>query len=283
MQKMDISTVCEHIAVQKPYFAFNELEKQGAASVRGTFVAEQHVGYERGPLTLAEAGRHLAILGSCAAMLKHSGQRTYYLATKGHLRMLPGAQNRRKTGIFKAVAEVISEDRRSLIAEAVVMNGEPIAFLHCEYKALPESVFSRLFKHYQTDPVAADDSSPYKEPIALEFESPMGLSLIAHSRPLSVDRFAGHFPEYPTWPVAIMAEAASQVRSKLLHHILNDEVDYTVIKLDIDALHLVAASEPLTFQVECVFASHALSHYVFSTRILRGTTVTATLQSEVYV
>jgi len=281
MKPLNISTICERIAVQAPYFAFSKLEGQNQ-TVRGAFIPEQDTGFERGAVAAAEIGRHLAILGSCAAVASRPAEKTYYLATKGRLNLLRNPK-RGTDQTYQAVAEVVTQDKRSLIIQAIATDGEPFAHLRCEYQVLSETLFARTFKHYHTGPVPAPDGSPYTKAIALNHDDPDGMVLMAHSRPLSPSRFAGHFPDYPAWPVAIIADTVSQVISRLLHHILNKEVTYTVVRTDVNALRLVSASESLAFRVECIEAFPSLSRYVFFAQVLWGEILAATLEVEVFV
>jgi len=281
MPRLDISTICNRIAVQAPYFAFDELEGLPNGAIRGVFASEQSVGYERTPVASAEVGRHLAILGSCAAVAENAAERIYYLATKARFSALDCINAREGLRTLEATAEVLSHDRRSLTAQAIVSDGKPFAHLRCEYQAIPERLFMRMFQDYRNDegtpPV---EDSPYRKPIPLEFAEPRGLSLAARSGSLTPARCAGHFPGYPAWPVAIIAETVAQVVSRLLHHIVGKEVDYSVVRTDIAALKLIPASVPLTFVAECLSASRTLSHYVFSARVLRGDEIVAVLDTE---
>ncbi len=283
MQALDIEAVCNSIALRNPYFAFLDLERKSNVGVRGTFAAEHNTGHERGPVAAAELVRHLATLGSCAAVVNGISAPAYYLGTKGRLKLLRNSHDREQGGTFLAVSEVLGQDRKSLIAQSVASGEEFLAHFHCEYQVLPEPVFARTFKHYRTEPVQDPDSSPYKEPIELDFEHPRELSLTAHSRPLPNGRFAGHFSEYPAWPASVYAETVSRIAGRLLHHMLNREVGYSVVRMDVDALRLISASENVSFHVTCVSASELLSHYVFSSQIRRGDTIAATIEMEVYV
>ncbi|MET1026311.1 MAG: hypothetical protein ABWY00_04020 [Dongiaceae bacterium] len=283
MQTLDLSSVCDRIALRAPYFSFLDLEQQSDAAVRGTFSAEHRTGYERGPVAAAELVRHLATLGSCAAVLEGTATPAYYLGTKGRLKLMRNTRRDREDGMFHASAEVLQQDRKSLVAQSILSGPDFLAHFRCEYQVLPEPVFARTFKHYRTGPVPHPDDSPYKEPIELDFEAPQERSLIAHSRPLPSSRFAGHFFEYPAWPASIYAETVSRVVGRLLHHMLDKEVEYSVVRLDIDALRLISAAEGVSFHVNCVSASQILSHYVFSAEIRRGETVAAAIEMEVHV
>jgi len=283
MQHLNIHEVCERVGVQAPYFAFLDLEKHSNSSVRGRFIPEHRTGRERGSIAAAEMVRHLATLGTCAAVLEGTPRPTYYLGTKGRLKLLPSAKRTAPDGSFLAQAEVIEQDKRSLVAHSTISGDGVLAHFRCEYQVLPEAVFARTFKHYRSKPLPKPDESPYKEPIELDFETPRALSLTARSRALPASRFAGHFLEYPAWPASVYAETVTRVVDRLLSHILDREVEYSVARLDIDALRLISASEPVSFHVECVSASRILSQYVFSAQVRRDDTVATAIEMEVFV
>ncbi len=81
MHTLDVSTISDRIALQAPYFGFLELDRQSAVAVRGIFAPEHQIGHERGPVA-GELVRHLATLGSCAAVLEGSAAPAYYLGTQ---------------------------------------------------------------------------------------------------------------------------------------------------------------------------------------------------------
>ncbi|AMO98531.1 hypothetical protein CAter282_0608 [Collimonas arenae] len=287
MNKLDISEICERIAVQAPYFAFTELCGLPDRMVQGTFSSEQPLGFENGPVASAEIGRHLAILGSCAAVAWQPAPQIYYLATKARYSKLHDVAPREPGAVFQASAEVLQQDRRSLTAQAIVSAEKPFAHLYCEYQALSESVFLRLFKDYHVpstpSPAPFPEDSPYRQSIQLDFDAPVGHSLVAHSQPLAPTRCAGHFLDYPAWPVAIMVHTVAQTTSRLLHHIVEREASYTVVKCDLSAYQLVPASEPLSFHTRCVSASAYLSHYVFETDVMRNGEIVSSVATELQI
>lgn len=283
MNKLDIREICERIAVQAPYFAFTELRGLPNRMVQGTFASEQPLGFENGPVASAEIGRHLAILGSCAAVAWQASPQIYYLATKARYSKLHDVAARAAGACYQATAEVLSQDRRSLTAQAIISAEKPFAHLYCEYQALSESVFLRLFKDYRVPSAPRPEHSPYGQSVQLEFDAIGGHALVAHSGALAPARCAGHFLDYPAWPVAIIVHTVAQTTSRLLHHLLDKEVSYTVVKCDLVAHQLVPASEPLSFHTRSITASAYLSHYVFETRVMRQAELVAVVTTELQV
>ncbi|MBC2884545.1 hypothetical protein H7Q97_03900 [Ochrobactrum sp. CM-21-5] len=283
MNRLDISTVCNRVALQSPYFAFTDLKRKSKHAVQGSFHAEHERGPERGPIAAAELVRHLATLGSCAAIIGSDAPPTFYLGTKGRLRVMREASPDEAEPKFNALAEVLNQDRKSLIAQTMVSSGRYLAHFHCEYQTLPEAVFARTFRHYRTPPAASPSTSPYREAIELEFEPPRERSLVAHSLPLPENRFAGHFPDYPAWPASIYGESISRVSGKLLNHMRGEDVTFNVVRMDIDALRLISAAQTVSFHVDCVSASPLLSHYIFQSEVRSGDVLAATIELEVYI
>ncbi|MPR01340.1 hypothetical protein F0169_04160 [Pseudomonas sp. MAFF 212408] len=278
MKTLNIPDICDHIAVQAPYFAFERLEGQ-RQTISGDFVSEQNIGYERGGLSYAEIGRHLAILGSCAAVVDKTEGKNYYLASKATLRIFRSPNNERK---FQASAEVITQSKRVLVISATASDGQPFAHLNCEYQILSEAVFAKAFSGYKTARMPLSQISPYSKPIELDFYDPDGWTLTAKSKPLLPDCFPGHFSEFPTWPVAIIAGAVGQVTTRLLHHMLNKKASYNIAHIDLIALKLTSSVEPLFFDVESTSASAALSRYTFSAKIRTKDLLVATIEIELY-
>jgi hypothetical protein len=283
MHALVTTDICDRIALYPPYFAFVDLQHQDARSVRGSFRAEHQTGHEVGPVSAAELIRHLATLGSCAAVIEDATTATYYLGTKGRLKVVRNALPDDADGDFHAVSEVLFQDRKSLVAHSTVMRGQYLAHFHCEYQALPSPVFARTFRHYRTAPVATPGESPYREPIDLDFDMPQEGTLVARSQPLPYSRFAGHFLEYPAWPASLYCETVSRVAARLLDHMLERKVQFTVARMDIDALRLISAAERVSFHVTCTSASKLLSRYVFRAEARHEELVAAVIEFEIYI
>ena len=282
MERLSLSTICKRIAVQQPYFAFSELLALPGGAVLGAFSPEQSIGSECGPISSAELGRHLAILGSCAAALDASDDMTYYLASKGQLKLMPLANGglAERRGI--AVATVTSRNRRSMIAEVVGHCGSITAHLWCEYQVLSRAVFSRIFSGHYTGSVTRPTQSPYRTPIDFELIEASTDRMVVRTVEVDPQSFAGHFDEYPSWPVAILADTFSQVRTALLHSMLDQQVCYRVGYLNVDALQLAPAIARLTFEVKCTSSLRSLGRFVFLAKVTCGDTTVATMESEVY-
>lgn len=253
----DIDDIAQRIAVQKPYFAFSALWRDGDHLV-GDFVPEQELGGELGYLSAAELGRHLAILGSCAAVSLNEGITGYYLATKA---LYTGKSSGHGTAIssqprppsLRASAKVLSLDKRSLKIAATAYAHQPIAELVCEYFILPPALFQRSFKTYiDTTKPMPSASSPYRKRIPLNHVEYHAKSLSAYSGPLQPEQCAGHFLHYPSWPVAIIAHTVFKTNEALFEQVYGAGTKYHVVETQLSADKLVSARTALRFVTEIV-------------------------------
>lgn len=244
----DITDISQRIKVQAPYFAFQKLW-QDEDSLAGTFASEQPLVCETGPITAGELGRHMAILGSCAAVALHNGPEGYYLATKAHFIRKNNNQAVAREA-FHASAQVLNIDKRSLKVSAQVWNREPVADLICEYTILSPALFQRNFRHYASDNLAVPPYSPYRYPVSIYNLLLQRDKLDAFAGPLSPGQCAGHFSGYPCWPVAIISQTAFQVTGELLRKKYGPGTCFRVQDTQLSAEKLVGANSVLRFSTE---------------------------------
>ncbi|MFJ2992323.1 hypothetical protein [Pandoraea sp. NPDC087047] len=243
---IEVEEICRRITVQPPYFAFKRLRENTLGEIYGEFIVEQPLGSETGPVTAAEIGRHLAILGSCAAaQIDH--HLTYYLATHASYIRLREPLIKTHGELLQANARVVRFNHRSLEVDSYVSDGAPFARLTVRYQCLRESLFNRMFEGFRHHPIAVPEASPYVRPVPLSFDTPSATRLVAHSRQLSVNEFAGHFPNYPAWPVAILASCSLRVVGRLIEHRLGRSASYDVLTAELVAHKLIGAATAVSF------------------------------------
>jgi hypothetical protein len=262
--KLNMAEICRRTAVERPYFAFSELSVGADGEVIGDVQREHPLGYEFGPLGAAEIGRHLAILGSCAAAAASiSDERLYYLATHAELRRHSVVQRSFPAGAkYRGTASIVERTARTLSAQTTMQAGddEPFVSLFVQYRVLSEPLFARLFSHLA---VAADYTgieSPYVNPVPLVWSEPRGDSIVARNSGLSAPECAGHFRGYPAWPVAIIAACMLRTVERLLHHVLRSSVQWLMDSCVLDALELIPAAAPVAFSTRYRDAVGEMQH-----------------------
>ncbi|WP_152974296.1 MULTISPECIES: hypothetical protein [Pseudomonas] len=247
-RSFDPAELSRRIRLQVPYFAFQALWQEGESLI-GTFTCEQPLVHEVGPITAGELGRHMAILGGCAAVALHNGADGYYLATRAHFIRKSTEQAMAQEG-FHASAQVVNLDKRSLEVSARAWGREPIAELICEYAILSPALFQRNFRSYANDSRCVTSRSPYQWPVPIYSLMYQHEQLEALAGPLSAQQCAGHFPGFPCWPVAIISQTAFQVTGELLRKKYGMGTRFCVRDTQLSAEKLMGADSVLKFSVE---------------------------------
>ena len=246
---VDLSQMATSIAVQPPYFAFTSLYTlPDDWDIYGEFTPEQPRGNELGPLTTAEAWRHLAILGSCAAAhAQAEGARTYYSASRAQwdLRYPFGLG---QTPSLTARAKIVEQSHQTVAAKTqLLVDGRVFAELLVSYHVLAEKTFAKLFARQRSPALLPAGHSPYAEALPLMVLKRSAREITACSVEFCATRFEGHFSQYAMWPVAVVLYGISQALSELLNYKMKRAVFYKLLHVTLDAAELVPAARQLQF------------------------------------
>lgn len=263
MSEANILDICRRIAVERPYFAFSKLFTGENGEILGEVQREHPLGYECSPLGAAEIGRHLAILGSCAAAAESDDTRRFYLATRAEYQRIKITQHDLpKHTKFLATARVEQSSARTLSAKMTMQIGNDIPFvsLYVEYRILSEPLFQRLFAHLAVAEKDTGNESPYTNPIPLSWSEPTHTTIVAQNGGLPPHNCAGHFRGYPAWPVAIIVACMLRTVEKLLQHVLQSPVQWLMDNCTVEAFELVAAATPVTFSTTYLGAMAESQH-----------------------
>lgn len=258
---VDVAEVLKQIAVCQPYFAFNRLQQTPEGGLCAPVKLEQPMGVERGVMAAAEIGRHLAILGSCAAARENpvSGQH-YYLAWKADLRQAPhvgalaheDAQLLAHDLVGRAVAKF--SDKRNARAETELIHepsGDKLYDLSVDYKVLTPKLFERMYADRRTATPAVQFNPYATEMLGLGDVFVLDDLLSANLQSLDPTTCAGHFPNYPALPVAILAHILISAAGKLFANIVGvEDAPYTVVRALVQAEHLAFTDDKLHLVIQ---------------------------------
>lgn len=194
------------IAVQPPYFALSDLADLGRGLITAKMPLQAPTAPERGVVEAAQVARHLAILGSCAAALARDDDNCHhYLATDAHYMRLAGAPDGLEgTDHLEAQAVATWTDKRSVRANVKLAapDGTGLHVLDVAYSVLTPRMFRRLQPEIDRTigPSAADKGAepPTGPPASIDNGLRLDLG------PIPVEWCAGHFPDHPAAPVAIV-------------------------------------------------------------------------------
>jgi 3-hydroxymyristoyl/3-hydroxydecanoyl-(acyl carrier protein) dehydratase len=289
---MNITSLIE---VRAPYYALGELSLTSPGLVNATIQAEQPGGYELGVLPAAEAGRHLAIAGSCAcASLEPEGGKHFYLAQRAYLRReQPEVSTSEQSQVqanprlarLRVEAKAEGRSRRSATASGQVRNdaGQTLFSLDVGYRVLSEAVFERLFSAHRRDlrspervRGASDGSSvhlrknPYLSPlpmIASQLDATHGKAALPEVRS---DLCTGHFPMYPAMPIALLMHGLSSLSGDVLRARYGNHARYYVQEGEVRAEQLAFAGQPLHFEARWIACAGDLDMFEARARLDDG-------------
>lgn len=211
--------ILSRICVQPPYFALDEMTfpVAGEASAR---IPVQSPSPE-GVISAAETMRHGAILGLCSlASAAPDDGRRYYLATAG---IGNWDYDPTTTGQLEGRAIGTWGDKRRGTASIVLTVGrDVVADLVVDYAVFTAAAFARFFS-FLHDPDAPDPvGNPHVDGLPLldavvDADQGIGSASVC----ALPEQCAGHFPQYPAVPVAMLLRASME----LAGHVVNGDGD----------------------------------------------------------
>jgi 3-hydroxymyristoyl/3-hydroxydecanoyl-(acyl carrier protein) dehydratase len=244
------------IEVLPPYFALQDvhLADDGTAVAR-VGSRRQVLGDEVGPVSAAETGRHLAILGSIsAAFANPSPKRHFYLAFDAEVRR---ARPRVEPGyagglVARGRAHFVDPSTAVAVTELQTEDGRTIYTVVVFYMVVAEPDFRGLFADREQDDAPLDGRpDPFFDVIGLSDISVWDTRLHATLGHIDPYRCAGHFPGLPAMPVAFLMSNIGAAVTRLLHHVLDrDEVHFVVREASLRAENLAFAGERVDIHVE---------------------------------
>lgn len=207
------------IDVHTPYYALQDVHVLKDNIVAAKVIAESPLGFEQSPITMAEACRHLAILGSVACATVNPNQsKHYYLAHKGTYKRV----SNEKFAIGKpltVLAECVSFDKRLAKAKACLIDAENklICGIDVSFHVIPQAMFNRLFAHAYRDYLPAL-TSPYSRKNTLYDLKLYDTGATASLGEIKEQDCSGHFPNHPALPVAVLMGALHDLCIAFVQH-----------------------------------------------------------------
>lgn len=209
------------ICVQPPYFSFETVEQAGDW-VHGLVRPDLLGGGSPTVLQIAEAGRHAAIMGSCAARLEHelSAGRIYYPVRSSRLLLWSGAP---LTETVSARARCVAYDVKASSAvcetELRTLSGDLLCRFEVTYHVILAGDFREIFAAHQRPTNELTAPNPYQSQRDVSVAQQAIGIFEGQELIVAKDDCLGHFVDYPAYPVSIM------LRDALLasHHALSVE------------------------------------------------------------
>ena len=247
LQVASAEDILHRIEVKPPYYALQDLQLC-EGGVHALVTPEQPLHAETGPISGAEVGRHLAIIGSCAlAAVNPKPGKHYYLAQHAAYRAgtsTPSASNEP----LRASARVISLSGRTGSAQTELRgaDGTTLVSLATTYQIMSEKVFAKLFAtQHRSTPVP--DANAFRLFTPFPAYQVGGAELTTRLTEVTAAQCAGHFEGCPSVPVAVLMGWLVRTASEHMRHLVDSEsVRLQVLHADVAADRLAFAGEPIT-------------------------------------
>lgn len=239
-------SLVELIEVTEPYLALKNI-KIDNQSVTASVTKELIDINETEGLTLAEAGRHIAILGSLAtAHINPIKSKHYYLASAATIDRI--TDRAIKDINYHLRMEVVQFNRKKAIAKGYLSTttGEIIYKGTITYSILPCELFERMFKNCKQETNKEFLPNPYIKSVELFTMKLDKNRSSATLGDIDEDNCLGHFDNYPALPVAQISQSLMTLAGK--HHQLRNEIHdtrYCVKRVEMKAERFVFAGETL--------------------------------------
>jgi 3-hydroxymyristoyl/3-hydroxydecanoyl-(acyl carrier protein) dehydratase len=194
------------IDVRDPYYALEKLQLNEDGTISAIIPIEQHLGSEPIPITSSEGGRHSAVLGSCVCALHNPNKiRHYYLAASANATRVNFEFSSGQTAYFIGWAKCLKVEGKSAQAHTKLMfpDGRIYSEVIIDYHVLNHKIFERINQARQRT-IAESDHNPYIADPPLKYEVLSDTQLTAIIDNIGPLDCAGHFPEIPAVPIAIL-------------------------------------------------------------------------------
>lgn len=266
---LDIEFVSKLIDVRPPYYALNNLSVIDSRTLRAEVFPEQPLGNECPPIQSAEAGRHLAILGSVVAGLMNPRVgKSYYLACSAELKRLSAPLIDKGPLLVEGKGLILNRRRAKSETRLFTQSGVPLYSLTTFYQVINDRLFDQLFSDHRQDlrtsPREPSSTSaettkrrnPYINEYPLEDITLIPNGLEGRLGPITSAQCNGHFPMTPVLPVAILMSSLSKLVGKYLKKKWSAfGVNYSILSASIRCQNLVFPAKKLSLKV-----SHKKSH-----------------------
>lgn len=247
-KKIEVEEILKKICVSSPYFAFKKIYQYKNFLIAPIKV-EQPINNELNSIPIAEAGRHIAILGSVADAINEDSKH-YYLATKA----LMSLHNISKHNDLYVVIESHNSDKKNMNAFGYILdeNGSKLYDLKVLYQKLPEKVFCKIFNKYFIQTNEDSETNPYENIKIVSNDLIIKNDLLTTEvENFLAEDFAGHFKNYPMLPVSISAYIMTYYAGKLFNKINNKE-NFLVKTLDLEVLKPASPNQKLKIEISLI-------------------------------
>lgn len=253
------------IDVGEPYYALENLVIEPDNTVNARIPIQQDLYYEPLPISSSEAGRHLAVLGSCACALNNpSKTKHYYLAASANATRKDFNFKVDDPKYFLGYARCIKVDSRS--AQAVTTLKYPDGTIFSEIVINYHVLDSRIFERIHQEKMVEHEASSYNPYIT---EPSVNCTPISEKQLFGVIEnvraidCAGHFPGLPAVPISILFRVLVRLAIVLMQNrIGNSNAVFCVRECTTEAKNLAFPGEEIDVNARFIHTDEKNQHFV---------------------
>lgn len=248
---MSTEQIFSRIDVLPPYYALRDVAVGERGDVTARVSIEQPLGMEVGPVSGAEAGRHLAIAGSVAAALENPEEgRHHYLATDAEVRRARKVPADATELVLRAHGTQLGKRNAHAMIVAETESGRRVCSLSCYYAIVEYETMRFFFADHCVETPAAT-SNPYVELMEPEQIDIAGGHIEVDLGTVDAAQCAGHFEGLPAMPVAYLMSNVTAAAGRLLRrHVGDDEARFSIEEASVRADGLAFAGEHVRLRGE---------------------------------
>lgn len=251
--QVDYESLAARLTVRPPYYAFSRVYVDaGGEWLCGDFTPEHPVGAEQSIIPVAEASRHVAILGTLLGeSLSEKKAPSWYLAVNADITEetpSPLESLRAKTETAKQITARVrcreNSANKLTVCGQILFNEQVLNTFIISYVRLNDIQFRFLCGKAATPAVALPVTSPWRVPVPL-LMLPNGPGGTRSARIDSHDPLlcAGHFEDYAMWPIAIVMSAATQLITELLRGEYHPNIRFRTVNASMQAKKLLSVAD----------------------------------------
>ena len=255
-KNISVEKLWERIAIRPPYFAIEGISLDPSGVLSAHVPVQHRMEQEDGPISAAEVGRHLAILGLCSIALQWKDpKKHYYLAQRAHLTRRGLVSELVNKASLLGLAWPIVINKRNATARTQLLAGNQTVLydLTVRYAVVGARLFERMFSRYRLQDISLDagDFNPYTRALPLKNVTISGRRLTALLQVESARQCIGHFPNYPAIPVAILMQALGRASARLIQEVHGfSDFSYMISDAEVRAENLAFAHEDVELVVD---------------------------------
>jgi hypothetical protein len=247
--------IFKKIAVCKPYYALENL-REDEDTLKAEVPIQQPLGMEVGPISVAEAARHLAILGSCVLAKKENprGGRFFYLASVGTLNSVKQSINSDYKKLY-GVAKGVFVSKRKAKATTTLINdeGDTLYKVDVDYYVIPEKVFQKKHEAFKNNLIKPISYNPYKELFPMYNSSINADTMSVSLGVIKHEYCVGHFSSYSALPLAVLSYYQIKAISMLLKALVGiPNVKFRVNRARLEADNFAFVGDIVNIEVKLI-------------------------------